>query len=370
MHVGMAVIFQNPGGARSDHDVYRTDVELARSAEKLGFDSVWAVEHHFTDYTMCPDPMQFLSYMAGCTEHVLLGSMVVVLPWHNPLRAAEQIVTLDNLSNGRVILGIGRGLGRVEFDRFHIPMEESRPRFVEAAEMVLAGLENGYVEYDGKFYKQMRADIRPAPIRSFKGRTYAAAVSPESSRIMAQLGVGILIIPQKPWKEVQKELGEYRRIFRDVRGIEAPQPLSAGWVFVDENADRAAEKAHEYIGSYYKSVIEHYEFVGDHLKSTGGYEYYGEMQNKLGKLGSKEFVDFFVDLQVWGTPEQCYERIMKIHGMVNNSGFNAVLSYGNMPPEEARRNRDTFVRTIMPELKKFDAGAPIDLSPPLQAAAE
>lgn len=370
MHVGMAVIFQNPGSARSDYDVYRTDVELARAAEGLGFDSIWAVEHHFTDYTMCPSPLQFLTYMAGCTSNIQLGTQVVVLPWHNPLRAAEEIITLDNLSNGRLILGIGRGLGRVEFDRFHIPMEESRPRFVEAAEMVLAGIENGYVEYDGQYYKQMRANLRPGPIRSFKGRTYAAAVSPESSRIMARLGVGILVIPQKPWKEVQKELTEYRKIYLEVNGEEAPQPISAGWVFVDENADRAAEKAHEYIGSYYQSVIDHYEFVGDHLKKTGGYEYYGEMQNKLAKLGSKDFMNFFVDLQVWGTPEQCYERIMKIHQTVNNSGFTAVLNYGTMPADEARRNRDLFVRSIMPELKKFDAGAPIDRSPPLKVAAE
>jgi hypothetical protein len=90
MRVGMTAIFQNPFDQRPDRDVYRDDVALATLAEPLGFDSVWGVEHHFTDYTMCPDVLQFLTFVAGRTRHVQLGSMVVVLPWHDPLRVAEQ----------------------------------------------------------------------------------------------------------------------------------------------------------------------------------------------------------------------------------------------------------------------------------------
>ena len=130
MHVGMAAIFQNPENERTDLEVYQADLALADLAEPLGFDSIWSVEHHFTDYTMVPDVYQFLTYMAGRTEKAQLGSMVIVLPWHDPLRAAEEISMLDNLSGGRVILGLGRGAGRVEFEGFRLDMGESRPRFV------------------------------------------------------------------------------------------------------------------------------------------------------------------------------------------------------------------------------------------------
>src|SRR5689334_25307430 len=126
MHVGMAAVFQNPGKAQSDRDVYLNELRLAELAEPLGFQSVWGVEHHFTDYTMCPDVLQFLTYMAGRTTRVQLGSMVVVLPWHDPVRVAEDVSVLDALSGGRFIFGIGRGLGRVEFDGFRVPMDESR----------------------------------------------------------------------------------------------------------------------------------------------------------------------------------------------------------------------------------------------------
>ena len=198
MHVGFGPLFQNLGQPMPDHEVYARELDMALRAEEMGFDSVWSVEHHFTDYSMMPDVVQFLSYMAGHTRHVQLGSMVVVLPWHDPLRVAEQVAMLDVMSGGRMILGVGRGLGRVEFDGFRVPMGESRERFIESAQMVLTGLERGYCEFEGNFVNQPRRDIRPAPFKTFKGRTFAAAVSPDSMPVMAKLGVGLLVIPQNP----------------------------------------------------------------------------------------------------------------------------------------------------------------------------
>src|SRR2546427_3588024 len=312
MHVGLAAVFQNPKKARSDIDVYRNELRLAAEAEPLGFESVWGVEHHFTDYTMCPDVLQFLTYMAGRTQRAQLGSMVVVLPWHDPLRVAEEVSMLDNISEGRLILGLGRGAGRVEFDGFRLPMDESRERFVESAEMLLRGLESGVCEYDGTFVKQPRAAIRPAPFKSFRGRTYAAAVSPESVPIMAKLGVGMLIIPQKPWGEVAKELHAYRQAYREINRADAPPPICAGWVFCDPDADRAREMARRYVGGYFHTVLDHYQFAGDHLKTMKGYEYYGKFSEKIATYGADGVIDFFVDLQVAGTPEQCHEKILDI----------------------------------------------------------
>src|ERR1700751_5538904 len=110
MHVGRSVFFQNLDGRR-DRDVYSSEVALALECEALGFQSIWLAEHHFSDYHMCPNVVQLLTYLAGRTETARLGSMVVVLPWHEPVRVAEELAVLDNLSGGRLILGLGRGLG-------------------------------------------------------------------------------------------------------------------------------------------------------------------------------------------------------------------------------------------------------------------
>jgi len=353
MHVGMAVIFQGSGEGRTDRDVYQNELRLADLAEPLGFESIWGVEHHFTDYTMCPDVLQFLTYCAGRTTTVQLGSMVVVLPWHDPLRVAEQVLMLDHMSNGRLIFGIGRGLGRVEFEGFGVNQEESRERFVESAQMVLHGLETGYCEFDGRFVKQTRRELRPGPFKSFRGRSYAAAVSSESSEIMARLGIGILIIPQKPWDQVANDLNNYRTVYQQVNGTDAPPPICAGWTFCDENADRAHELAYRYIGGYWKTVLDHYELIGDHLTTMKGYEGYGRMQELVSAPGGVDkMTEFFVNLQVWGTPEQCYEKILEIQQRTGAEAYTGVFSYAGMPYDIAEANMRLFAAEVMPELKK------------------
>src|SRR5437773_113856 len=354
MHVGMASVFQNPKKGRTDREVYRSELRLADLAEPLGYESVWGVEHHFTDYTMCPDVLQFLTYVAGRTQKAQLGSMVVVLPWHDPMRVAEEVSMLDNISGGRMILGLGRGAGKVEFDGFRVPMGESRERFVEYAQMLLEGLEKGYCEFDGEFVSQPRADIRPAPFKSFRGRTYAAAVSPESMKIMAELGVGILIIPQKPWKEVAKELAEYHALYRQINGVEPLPPVSAGWTFCDPDPERAREQARRWIGGYFRSVLDHYRFADEHMAKTKGYEYYAKMTDKIHTYGDEKVTDFFVDLQVWGTPEQCYDKILDIRRRVGNDHFVGVFSYAGMPAAEAARNMRLFAKDVMPALQRLE----------------
>ena len=352
MHVGTAVIFQSPGAARPDHAIYADELALIDLAEPLGFESVWGVEHHFTDYTMCPDVLQYLTWIAARTRTVQLGSMVVVLPWHDPLRVAEQICMLDAMSGGRMILGIGRGLGRVEFDGFRLSMEEARGRFVESAEMLLTALETGICEYDGRFVRQPRVALRPAPAKSFRGRTYAAAVSAESMPIVAKLGTGVLIIPQKPWETMERELADYRAHYRTAHGTDAPPPVLAGWTFCDEDAGRAREMAVRYIGGYWDSVMRHYELVGDHLARTVGYEYYAKLQEVArAKGGSDALTEFFLDLQVWGTPEQCFEKIVDIRRRTGCGTYVGVFSYAGMPMPEAERNMRLFASAVMPRLK-------------------
>jgi alkanesulfonate monooxygenase SsuD/methylene tetrahydromethanopterin reductase-like flavin-dependent oxidoreductase (luciferase family) len=354
MKVGGAVIFQNPSNQRSDYDVYRDDLRLGDLYEELGFDSLWGVEHHFDDYTMCPDVLQFLTYYAGRTKNIQLGSMVVVLPWHDPIRVAEQVSVVDHMSNGRMILGLGRGLARIEYDGFRVNMGESRERFVEYAHAILESLEKGYMECEGQFLKQPRRDIRPKPFKTFKGRTYAAAISPESSQIMAKLGIGILIIPQKPWEAVAQELNEYRAIYKKVNGSEPPPTIAAGWTFCDRSVERAREMAMKYIGGYWQTALRHYEMAADHFGKAKGYEYYEQMAKSLRGPGKDASAEYFLNLQVWGTPEMCFNKIDDIRKRVNADHFTGVFSYAGMPFEDAEKNLRLFATEVMPELKKLN----------------
>ena len=123
-------------------------------------------------------------------------------------------------------------------------MGDSRELFVEYGEALLKGLETGVMEYEGKHVKQPPTAIRPRPFKTLpRPHLCGGRRRRESRAIMARLGVGLLIIPQKPWREVEKELREYRTLYREMNGTDAPPPVSAGWVFVDESAERAREMA-------------------------------------------------------------------------------------------------------------------------------
>jgi alkanesulfonate monooxygenase SsuD/methylene tetrahydromethanopterin reductase-like flavin-dependent oxidoreductase (luciferase family) len=355
----MFTIFQGYGGSLSDAEVYAADLHLADLAEPLGFESVWGTEHHFTRYQMCPDVIQFLTYMAGRTTSIQLGSMVAVLPWHNPVRIAEQIAMLDVFSGGRLILGIGRGTGRVEFEGLGLDMSEARQRFKETTEAILDALETGVMEYSGEFVRQEARELHPAPSRSFKGRVYSATISPESATIMARLGTGMLIVPQKPWHLVQEDCISYRETFTSEFGVEPPPPIAGGWTVVDENADRAAELAHRYLGAYWRSVVDHYEFDKPFLRDTPGYEFHGRMYERLTAPGGMEkMTDFYVDLQPWGTPEQVFEKIKRFAEMTGIDGFAGVFRFGGMSRDQGERNMRLFAREVLPELKKLPRFAP------------
>ena len=359
MHVGLSIFLQNPGRERSDREVWAHELAIADQAESLGFDSVWAAEHHFTDYHMCPDVTQVLTWVAARTRRVQLGSMVVVLPWHDPVRVAENFSVLDHVSDGRALLGIGRGLARTEFEGFRAPMGESRPRFVEQAEALLTALETGVIAYDGRYYQQPAKAIRPAPFKSFRGRTWASAVSPQSAEVMARLGVGIMIIAQKPWESALAELEEYRRIYRETNGEPTPRPLLVSFVAVHESEDGARELFERYVMGYCASTLEHYEFANAGLADIPGYEYYGKLASRIQKHGEEPFSRFLAELQVWGTPEQVVEKMIEHQRMLGSAGAIGVFSYAGMPDAVAKSNLQLFAEKVLPRLRAHDAGPPL-----------
>src|SRR5437764_624909 len=185
MKVGIALNMLTKEG-RTDAAVVWEHLALGDLAEPLGFDSLFALEHHFTGYAMSPAPTQLLAYYAGRTKRIHFGTAVIVLPWHDPVRVAEQIALLDILCGGRCLFGFGRGAASVEYEGFRIPMGEARPRFVEAANIIVKALANDSFEHHGEFFQIPRTAIRPRPISHPERRFYASAVSPESAEIKAK----------------------------------------------------------------------------------------------------------------------------------------------------------------------------------------
>lgn len=345
--------------SRADWQVYDEGVHLASLVEPLGFDSIWTVEHHFTPYTMVPNSLQFLTFMAGRTERVDFGTMVVVLPWHDPIRVAEEVAMLDVLAGGRKLtLGFGRGAGRVEFEGLRTPMGESRDRFLESLEIVRAALSNQEFSFDGQFHHIPPMSIRPQPRSTdLADRMYCAWGSPETIPIAARAGLGALFIPQKGWEEIGEEVVTFNDL-RTQQGLAPQQPIVVCWVYCSEDPDEAWQTARAYMTNYNDSALRHYEFHdADHFKAAGGYDFYAKMADARKRVGEEKVVEVFARNQVWGTPEQCIEKLRTIRATTDAAEFVGVFTYGDLPQDLAERSMRLFAQEVLPVIQADEAAA-------------
>jgi alkanesulfonate monooxygenase SsuD/methylene tetrahydromethanopterin reductase-like flavin-dependent oxidoreductase (luciferase family) len=360
MKVGMALNMLCQQG-RSDASVVGEHLAMGDLAEPLGFDSLFVLEHHFTGYAMSPAPTQLLAYYAGRTKRISLGTAVIVLPWHDPVRVAEQIALLDILCGGRCVFGFGRGAASVEYEGFRIPMGEARPRFVEAAQIIVKALANDTFEHQGEFYQIPRTAIRPRPISHPERRFYASAVSPESGEIMAKLGFGILMVMQNEWAKASADIERYREIATDAGHTPRP-PIILTNVCCAEDRDEAQGRAVKYLGQKWQSIDDHYHFSDGHLSTVKGYESYGKMARTYAKINDSaeskaKATDFYVSIQIVGTPDDCLQKIGELQRLTGLDHLVTEFSFGAMPHEEAEVNMRLFADRVMPVLQRDPAFA-------------
>ena len=361
MHVGLATGFAYQGReSGSDADFIREEIENLVMADELGFDSVWITEHHFSTYSMSNDPVQLLTYIAGKTRHVKLGTQCIIVPWHNPVRVAEAIINLDILSNGRAILGFGGGLAQHEFAGLGIAMGESRERYNDGLEMICTALETGVIEGKGIFGHIARSTLRPAPIKSFEGRKFCGSLSGNSMYTAAKMGCGnmVLMLPQRG-KDVAPD--KYTEVWKEVNGADSnpPAPMLSGNFYIDENADYAEERGRKFLGNTMRAAIKNY-----HLDTPGvfptikGYEHYEKMV--LAPEAIEPYVEEFAKGAVTGTPQMILERLWELKEIFKPQGFFPHVYFGGMAKDEARKNIHLFAEKVMPELKSWEAEVSID----------
>ena len=355
MEVGLFQVFQNFKGLRDDADHFQDELRLGDLAEPLGFDKLWAAEHHFSNYASMPDNAQHLAYMAAKTSRISLATGAFILPWNHPLRVVEKIIMLDHQSRGRAVLGLGRGLARREFTAFGIDMEETRARFDEAARMIISAVETGFIEGDGPYYPQERTEIRPRPLRSFKDRLYMIGNSLPSVEQAAILGARVAVFSQgTAWQEwADKNLTRYRELFNEHHGHDGPAPLIVDALFCDPSESRANLKATEFLTEYNGELRWHYELDGDHLAKTKGYESYaagapGSDDEKARQLQN------YIKSQCIGTPDQIVEIMEARRKILGDFELSLLPRYGSMDIDEACRSLTLFAEEVMPHLQSWN----------------
>jgi alkanesulfonate monooxygenase SsuD/methylene tetrahydromethanopterin reductase-like flavin-dependent oxidoreductase (luciferase family) len=179
--------------------------------------------------------------------------------------------------------------------------------------------------------------------------------------LMAKLGVGLMIIAQKPWDKVEEELALYRERFRALNGTEAPKPILCVMAGVSHDRAEADRFRTEYLQRYARSTVDHYEFTNTGLAEVPGYEYYGALAKNIEKNGIEKFNGFLADLQVWGNPDEVTERILEYVKRTDAGAVLATLDFGGMPHEVANANFDLYASEVLPHLLAHDVGGDLGM---------
>ena len=322
-------------GAIGDSLGYRKYIDYVLAAEELGYHSVFVVEHHFTGVGQLSASLNFLSYLAGRTQRMRLGTAVVVLPWHNPVLLAEQVATLDVVSGGRFDFGVGKGYRPPEFAGFCIPIEEAGARFDEAIEVLRkawAGKER--FSHHGARWHFDNIIVEPRPVQQPHPPLWMGAGSLELIRRAAQQGFNLLLDQIAPVDLIIERVAAYRAELARIGRRSAPGQIGVcrALQLIGSEAEREAAfalrtKVLTAIGGLARGPgAERYHNIGSHADPGLARE----------------------DSALLGTPEEIIARLKKLEA----GGVDYVLLVDPTGSIPALR---TFAKEIMPA---FAAASP------------
>ena len=327
-----------------DNTLYMGDL-----VEPLGFDSIWATEHYGSAYSMQPNPLQYLSYWAGRTNRVDVGTAVIVAPWWNPVRLAHEISMLDILLKGRRLhLGIGRGIAPHEYASLGYPIEESHKYFYDVINTIKAADGAERFSFKGDIYDIPPTSIRPqARHKGDLTKNIKVAFTTEASgRLAAQNGLGQLFVAGDNLDDMTSQVQRFNKIRHEL-GLPPDQPTTLLWMYCAET-EAEAEEGWEYFYNQLTAAQHHYfEWNNPGFDGINGYEEY--LKRQTADVGSAD-AGFAArrDTQPIGTPDQIIERIQAIQDSMSVETVVVHVFYGGMPRDKAEKSLRLFAEKVLP----------------------
>jgi alkanesulfonate monooxygenase SsuD/methylene tetrahydromethanopterin reductase-like flavin-dependent oxidoreductase (luciferase family) len=344
----------------ADHEIIAGVLKLGDLAEPLGFDGIWAPEHSGTPYGMTPNPLQLLSYFAGRTEEVSLGTMVAVTPWWNPMRLAHQIAYLDILSNGRYqVIGLGRGVAKSEFDSVGVPREEARERFDETLDILELAFTRERFEYQGKIFKIPATSLRPRyKSTDLVSRFHGASSTGPSLEKNARRGMTPLFVGNKPITEAAAEVKKVNT-FRMEVGLPPCQPKNVLFTYCTPTM-QAAKEAQQFIDAANNDVSLHYGFGNPaNFEGVKGYESYAKRESYATAVSNapekRKSPGYDESNLLIGPPEVIIERMKVSQKACSFSEVTIIPNFGTMTPAQAEASVRLFAKEVLPVVHEMDA---------------
>jgi alkanesulfonate monooxygenase SsuD/methylene tetrahydromethanopterin reductase-like flavin-dependent oxidoreductase (luciferase family) len=318
--------------------LYEDRLQLLEAADGAGFYCYHLAEHHATPLSMVPSPALFLAAAAQRTRKIRLGPLVYLLPLYDPLRLIGEVCMLDQLSGGRLDLGVGRGVSPYELRYFGVDPAASRAIFSEALEVLIAGLTHERLTYEGQHHQYRDVPIELRPCQQPYPALWYPTHNMESMPYVARHGFNFVDLG--PAKAVRERVDAYWRIWEEHRGeagrlnghVAKPKVGVLRQLVVAETDDEALAIARPAYADFNHSILKLWHDHGDHAVD-GLFDWETATQRETVLCGS---------------PARVRERLSEL---VEVSGCNYVIcsfAWGTLAHQQTLKSLQLFVQEIMP----------------------
>lgn len=357
----------------SEEQVYDYELEVISWADDLGFDCAWVAEHHFRDYGVVPNTLTLFSHLAAKTKRIRLGNAIVIMPFHHPMRVAEEAAMVDMFSGGRLNFGFGRGYQSVEFNGFNMSMEDTRERTDEALEIVLKAWTGRRFSHEGKFYALNDVQCVPPPKQKPHPPVYVASINPDSIRHYAPKGIPFIVSGM----ESNEDLAESIKMWTEIATKNGHNPkdrdiVASRPVYLSDSNEEARDFVLKQPSAlpFAQAFNPHKEATTQHERyaqqsapidpSTGeiakGYEYWEKGYQGRSSVEYDRAGDFLWKHRwIAGNSDRVISKIEALEsiGVSNIICTFGVRGVGSRPSaKDMRQSMEKFAREIMPYFEK------------------
>jgi alkanesulfonate monooxygenase SsuD/methylene tetrahydromethanopterin reductase-like flavin-dependent oxidoreductase (luciferase family) len=339
---------------QSDIVRYKQTIEQIQHGEELGFDCAWLAELHFYEpFSIMPAPLIVAAAIAQKTRRIRLGIAVSLLPLWHPLRSAEEGATVDLLSDGRLEFGVGRGAIPLHFAGYDVPREESRERFEEALQIIKNAWTTESFSYEGRFHRIPETSVVPKPVQKPHPPIRVAANGPDTALFAGRERYPILVASvTNPLPRMYGHIDRYREAWQLGDSEPAgpgPDVATMFFVYPGDDLSRVRSRVAPSLDHYFQSVLGMARAVAPPKDSSQSYHYLEEVHSSVANITFEEIAE---KMAIFGSPDECAERIAKLHARL---GMDELLCWfnpgGRVPHRDVLEAMSRFAVDVAPKLR-------------------
>jgi alkanesulfonate monooxygenase SsuD/methylene tetrahydromethanopterin reductase-like flavin-dependent oxidoreductase (luciferase family) len=326
---------------RTPAEVYEHKLELAQAADRAGLDAYLIAEHQGTPLSVDGSPAVMLSAMFQRTKRLRAGALTFCLPWYNAFRFYEEACMLDQMSGGRLELGVGRGVSPIESRIFGLQsIDESREKYRETLDVFFAACRSDTLNYQGKHYRYENVELHVKPVQKPYPPLWFPSSNRDSIDFTARHGYHTALLGKVA--DARPLFGRYRELWEQHRNepgrhnahVGSPHLAKTQHIVISERTDEAkrlGEEAHR----IWNSHIHH-------------------LTRKLGRPDVHNTEAYSPDSAhplITGTPGEVTEKLAEFSRATGINYLLCVFSFGDLAPQAAARSLELFAAEVMPKLK-------------------